>query len=80
VIRIDARGMRCPWPALRLARALRDGADLIEVCADDPQAPAELTRTAEAAGATIATTIDRCDGTFVVTAKRVGNTVFTQSG
>jgi len=20
---VDARGMRCPWPALRLARALR---------------------------------------------------------
>jgi TusA-related sulfurtransferase len=23
-MRIDARGMRCPWPVLRLARAMRE--------------------------------------------------------
>lgn len=39
---IDARGMRCPWPALRLARALRGGAERVEVLADDPIAPGEL--------------------------------------
>lgn len=49
--RIDARGLRCPWPAVRLARALRDGAEVVEICADDPAAPAELGRVAEAADA-----------------------------
>jgi len=24
---VDARGMRCPWPALRLARAMREARD-----------------------------------------------------
>ena len=47
---IDARGMRCPWPALRLARALRDGAREVEVLADDPVAPAELAAVALARG------------------------------
>ena len=38
---VDARGMRCPWPALRLARAMRDGADVVLI-ADDPQAGREV--------------------------------------
>ena len=38
---VDARGMRCPWPALRLARALRDAADVLLI-ADDPQAGREV--------------------------------------
>jgi tRNA 2-thiouridine synthesizing protein A len=38
---IDARGMRCPWPVLRAARALRQAREIILV-ADDPLAPAEL--------------------------------------
>ncbi|CAN5463883.1 hypothetical protein BH10PSE12_BH10PSE12_15430 [soil metagenome] len=33
--------MRCPWPALRAARAMR-GADRIIILADDPAAAAEL--------------------------------------
>ncbi len=41
MIRIDARGMRCPWPALRAARALRDAA-VVEIVADDPAAAREL--------------------------------------
>lgn len=51
--RIDARGMRCPWPAIRLARALRDAGpgSEIEILADDPVAPGELERTALQAGA-----------------------------
>lgn len=40
-ILIDARGMRCPWPALRAARAMR-GAAAVTVWADDPIAPGEL--------------------------------------
>jgi tRNA 2-thiouridine synthesizing protein A len=53
VIRIDARGMRCPWPAIRLARALRDGADAVEINADDPRAAGELASAAAAVGATL---------------------------
>lgn len=38
---VDARGMRCPWPALRLARAMRDARDVLLI-ADDPQAGREV--------------------------------------
>ena len=38
---VDARGMRCPWPALRLARAMRGAADVV-LLADDPQAGREV--------------------------------------
>lgn len=48
---IDARGMRCPWPAIRAARAWREGARDIVVIADDPAAPAELAAVAETLGA-----------------------------
>ena len=49
--RIDARGMRCPWPAIRLARALRDGAKMVEIAADDPRAAGELASAVTAVGA-----------------------------
>ncbi|WP_431470944.1 sulfurtransferase TusA family protein [Sphingosinithalassobacter sp. LHW66-3] len=53
---VDARGMRCPWPAIRLAKALRErGGGPIEVLADDPAAAAELERVARAAGARLET-------------------------
>lgn len=38
---VDARGMRCPWPALRLARAMRDASNVL-LLADDPQAEREI--------------------------------------
>ncbi|MBA3939885.1 MAG: sulfurtransferase TusA family protein [Sphingopyxis sp.] len=38
---VDARGMRCPWPALRLAKAMRDARDVLLI-ADDPQAGREV--------------------------------------
>ena len=53
MIEIDARGLRCPWPALRLARAMR-GADAVRIAADDPAAPRELTALAGEHGWTIA--------------------------
>ena len=54
MIHIDARGMRCPWPAIRLARALREHpGEGIEILADDPAAERELTQLAHAAGAHI---------------------------
>ena len=39
---VDARGMRCPWPALRLARAMREGHEVVEMLADDPRAAGEI--------------------------------------
>ncbi|MGL4313422.1 MAG: sulfurtransferase TusA family protein [Sphingomonas sp.] len=53
-MKIDARGLRCPWPAIRLARALREGATEVEILADDPAAPAELAAVAAHAGASLA--------------------------
>lgn len=41
LVEVDARGMRCPWPALRAARALRTH-ETILLRADDPIAPKEL--------------------------------------
>ncbi|KQM36137.1 sulfurtransferase TusA family protein [Sphingomonas sp. Leaf10] len=58
MIRIDARGMRCPWPAIRLAKALRDGATVVEIEADDPRAAGELASAAAAVGAKLAVVSD----------------------
>lgn len=53
-VAVNARGMKCPWPALRAARAMRDcPAILIE--ADDPIAPGELATLAQANGWSFAT-------------------------
>jgi len=49
---VDARGLRCPWPVLRLARAMRT-ADSASVIADDPAAPGEIAALALAKGWTI---------------------------
>lgn len=51
---VDARGMRCPWPALRLARAMRQ-AVTATLISDDPQAKAEVATLAQQHGWTIAT-------------------------
>ncbi|RMB53873.1 tRNA 2-thiouridine synthesizing protein A [Sphingomonas sp. PP-CE-3A-406] len=69
MVRIDARGMRCPWPAMRLARVLRDGARTVEILADDPQASTELAAAAEAADATIKIILDETYRTYVVTCR-----------
>ncbi|MBU6206797.1 MAG: sulfurtransferase TusA family protein [Alphaproteobacteria bacterium] len=43
-ILVDARGLRCPWPVLRAAKAIRQssGHETIRVIADDPMAAKEL--------------------------------------
>ncbi|WP_315760884.1 sulfurtransferase TusA family protein [Sphingomonas sp. Y38-1Y] len=46
---VDARGLRCPWPALRAARVLRS-APTVEIEADDPAAARELAALASAQG------------------------------
>ncbi len=47
---VDARGLRCPWPVLRLARALRDGASVVDLLSDDPAAAGEVAAFAAARG------------------------------
>lgn len=47
--RIDARGMKCPWPALRAARAMRS-AQVVLIEADDPIAGRELSAMADERG------------------------------
>ncbi len=44
IVAVDARGLRCPWPALRLARAAREAPPgaVIELVADDPAAATEI--------------------------------------
>lgn len=43
---VDARGMLCPWPVIRLSRAAREmgGVGAVRILADDPIAPAELAK------------------------------------
>lgn len=48
-VTVDVRGLRCPWPVLRLARAMRS-ADAATIIADDPAAPGEIAALAAAQG------------------------------
>lgn len=41
--------MRCPWPALRLAKAMGQ-ANVVQLLADDPNAPAEIDALARSKG------------------------------
>ena len=49
---VDARGMRCPWPAVRLARAVREAeaGAVVRIVADDPIAPKEIAMLAKERG------------------------------
>ena len=49
---LDARGMRCPWPAVRLARAMREAGPgaTVRIVADDPIAPREIAALASERG------------------------------
>ena len=64
---VDARGLRCPWPALRLARAMREGAEAIHILADDPAAAGEFAALAEEQGWRIAPMADDRAPAFIVT-------------
>lgn len=52
IVDIDARGMKCPWPALRLARMMRTAQSAV-IVADDPVAPAEISSLAGERGWTV---------------------------
>ncbi|SER94113.1 sulfurtransferase TusA family protein [Sphingobium sp. YR768] len=58
MLHVNARGMKCPWPALRAARAMRE-ADAILIEADDPIAPSELEALAQQQGWAFAA-LDAC--------------------
>ena len=60
-ILVDARGMRCPWPVLRLARAMRTS-DQVDILADDPAAPGEIAALVAAHG----WSLQERDGGFAV--------------
>jgi tRNA 2-thiouridine synthesizing protein A len=64
-ITIDARGMRCPWPALRLARAVRDaGPGKFVLLADDPAAARDVPALCAERG----WAVESAPGSFVVVA------------
>jgi tRNA 2-thiouridine synthesizing protein A len=67
-ILVDARGLRCPWPVLRLARAAREQppGTRIRVIADDPAAPGEIAALAAERGWTIAPEENAETGTIIV--------------
>lgn len=67
---LDARGMRCPWPALRLARAVREapGGAVVVLIADDPKAEAEIARLADGNGWSCAVERDQSACRFTVRA------------
>jgi tRNA 2-thiouridine synthesizing protein A len=58
---VDARGLRCPWPVLRLARTARDQplGTRIHLLADDPAAPGEVAALAAERGWRIESAPDR---------------------
>jgi tRNA 2-thiouridine synthesizing protein A len=56
-VTVDARGMRCPWPALRLAKAMRS-ADQAVLLSDDPSAEAETAALAATNGWCLTVTRD----------------------
>lgn len=52
IVDIDARGLKCPWPALRLARMMR-AEKCVVIVADDPIAPTEISSLAGEKGWTV---------------------------
>lgn len=78
IVRIDARGQRCPWPAIRLARALREPSDMIEIIADDPAAAAELASVAAAAAASMVAVKGAEMPTFRIQRGAIINNSFTR--
>jgi tRNA 2-thiouridine synthesizing protein A len=66
MITIDAAGLRCPLPALRLARAVREnGAGEYRLIADDPAALHDVPALCTERGWAVAL----ADGVFVVTVR-----------
>jgi tRNA 2-thiouridine synthesizing protein A len=66
-ILVDARGLRCPWPVLRLARAMRErhGPARVRIRADDPAAPREIAALAAEQGWRVETS-DSSDSVTII--------------
>lgn len=56
---VDARGLRCPWPALRLARAMRS-VTAARLVSDDPRASEEVRSLAAQHGWTLTIEEENC--------------------
>jgi len=65
---IDARGLRCPWPVLRLARAAREhpAGTRFRLIADDPAAPGEVAALALERGWQAGADVDGGAGAIIV--------------
>ncbi|MBN8831561.1 MAG: sulfurtransferase TusA family protein [Sphingomonadales bacterium] len=50
--RVDTRGLKCPWPVLRAARAMREHADIL-LLSDDQVARTDVPALAAAQGWTV---------------------------
>ncbi len=64
--RIDARGLKCPWPVLRAARAMRDS-QCIHLLADDPVAKVDIPALATAHGWALETTHGDSHSDYILT-------------
>jgi tRNA 2-thiouridine synthesizing protein A len=64
VIIVDARGHRCPTPALRLRRALETAGagTLVRLLADDPMARIDVPHFVQTAGHVLTATEDDAEG------------------
>lgn len=58
---VDARGLLCPWPVLRLARAARElKTGTIRISTDDPNAGREISELCGERGWKIAADSENC--------------------
>ncbi|RJL04812.1 sulfurtransferase TusA family protein [Paracoccus aestuarii] len=71
-MRIDARGLLCPLPVLRLRKVLEDAAPGIEVrlIATDPMAVVDVPHFCQGAGHVMVAQRDLGDGAFEFTVRR----------
>lgn len=68
---LDARGLRCPWPALRLARIMREisPGEAIRMRFDDARAEREIFELCQAGGWSISSAHEK-DGERIFTIAR----------
>ncbi len=68
-VSIDARGLRCPLPVLKVQKAMRALAagDVLLIETTDPVSPLDLTHFCEEQGHTMLSREDRDDGSYCFT-------------
>lgn len=62
---VDARGKPCPLPVIMLARSIKvvEAGDVIELLADDPGSPADVSAWCRMTGHELVTSLDAGDHT-----------------